>query len=43
MSDEIRIKKSSLLGVVLVLACLAAALLVLQISDIKRELRMWTM
>jgi hypothetical protein len=43
MSQEIRIKRSSLLGIAVILAGLGVALFVMQIPDIKREFRMWTM
>lgn len=43
MSGEIRIKKSSLGLIAVIVAGLGVWLLVLQLPDIKREIRMWTM
>ncbi len=43
MSNEIRIKSSSLYLVVLGLTALVAVVLALQIPDIRREIRLWTM
>lgn len=43
VSNEIRIKKSTLFGVLGLLAGLGVALLVMQIPDIRREIRIWTM
>lgn len=43
MSGDIHIKKSVLIAIGCILACLGVALLVIQLPDIKRELRMWTM
>lgn len=43
MSQDIRIKKSSLIAIGLALAGLGVALVVMQIPDIKREVRIWTM
>lgn len=43
MPQEIRIRRSALLGLAVMLVGAGVALLVLQIPDIKREIRLWTM
>lgn len=43
MSGEIHVKKSTLLGIALALAGFGLVLLALQVPDIKREVRIWTM